>query len=164
MGETAAKLRLVFNAIRQTPGVYLFDESDVLGAHRTQSNDVGEIRRILNSFLRFLERDASQSIIVPVTNHPEMLARALFRRFDDVFAYSLPDAAFAEQILRRKLAIFKAGNLVWSTVLPEAQGLCNTDLARAREEAAKRAVLSDSTHITLQALVAALQERKAISL
>jgi len=50
MGETAAKLRLVFDAIRQTQGVYLFDEFDALGAHRSQSNDVGEIRRVLNSF------------------------------------------------------------------------------------------------------------------
>jgi SpoVK/Ycf46/Vps4 family AAA+-type ATPase len=48
MGETAAKLRLVFEAIRQTQGVYRFDEFDALGAHRSQANDVGEIRRVLN--------------------------------------------------------------------------------------------------------------------
>jgi SpoVK/Ycf46/Vps4 family AAA+-type ATPase len=60
MGETAAKLRLVFEAIRQTQGVYLFDEFDALGAHRSQANDVGEIRRVLNSFLQLLEKDSSQ--------------------------------------------------------------------------------------------------------
>ncbi len=163
MGETAAKLRLVFDAIRQTPGVYLFDEFDALGTHRTQSNDVGEIRRVLNSFLQLLEKDASQSIIVAATNHPEMLDRALFRRFDDVIEYSLPDAALAEAILRRKLAMFQTGDLVWSTLLPEAEGLSNADLSRASEEAEKRAVLSGSTQITRQALVAALQERRAAS-
>ena len=47
-------LRLVFEAIRQSPGIYLFDEFDALGAHRSQSNDVGEIRRVLNSFLQLL--------------------------------------------------------------------------------------------------------------
>ena len=81
MGETAAKLRSVFDAIRQTPAVYLFDEFDALGTHRTQANDVGEIRRVLNSFLQFLEKDTSNSLIVAATNHPEMLDRALFRRF-----------------------------------------------------------------------------------
>jgi SpoVK/Ycf46/Vps4 family AAA+-type ATPase len=163
MGETAAKLRLVFDAIRQTQGVYLFDEFDALGAHRTQSNDVGEIRRVLNSFLQLLEKDASQSIIVAATNHPKMLDRALFRRFDDVIEYALPDAALAEEILRRKLAMFQTVDLEWSQVLPEAQGLSHADLARASEEAAKRAVLGGSTRITSEGLLAALQERKVAS-
>ena len=100
MGETAAKLRLVFEAIRQTQGVYLFDEFDALGTHRGQSNDVGEIRRVLNSFLQLLEKDDSQSLIVAATNHPELLDRALFRRFDDVIEYKLPDSKLAEEILQ----------------------------------------------------------------
>lgn len=50
MGETAAKLRLVFDAVAQTRAVYLFDEFDALGAERAAGNDVGEARRILNSF------------------------------------------------------------------------------------------------------------------
>jgi SpoVK/Ycf46/Vps4 family AAA+-type ATPase len=61
MGGTAAKLRLVFEAIRQTQGVYLFDEFDALGAHRSQSNEVGEIRRVLNSFLQLLEKTARRA-------------------------------------------------------------------------------------------------------
>jgi len=48
MGETASKLRIVFDAVAQTPGVYLFDEVDALAGSRTQGNDVGEIRRVLN--------------------------------------------------------------------------------------------------------------------
>ena len=100
MGETAAKLRLVFEAIRQTQGVYLFDEFDALGAHRSQSNDVGEIRRVLNSFLQLLEKDSSQSLIVAATNTPKDAGpRRSFRRFDDVIEYILPDAKLAEEIL-----------------------------------------------------------------
>jgi len=82
MGETAAKLRMVFDAIEQTRGVYLFDEFDALGGRRAERNDVGEIRRVLNSFLQFLERDESDSLVIAATNHPELLDRALFRRFD----------------------------------------------------------------------------------
>jgi len=163
MGETAAKLRLVFDAICQTTGVYLFDEFDALGAHRSQSNDVGEIRRVLNSFLQLLEQDDSQSIVVAATNHPEMLDRALFRRFDDVIEYVLPDTALAEEILRRKLAMFQTMDLDWSQVLPQAEGLSHAELVRASEEAAKRAVLGGSTRITTDSLLAALRERKAAS-
>lgn len=160
MGETAAKLRLVFEAIRQTPGVYLFDEFDALGAHRNQSNDVGEIRRVLNSFLQLLEKDSSQSLIVAATNHPEMLDRALFRRFDDVIEYALPDSKLAGEILARKLAPFQTEDVEWSLVLPAVEGLSQAELVRASEEAAKRAVLGGSSRITSEALLAALQERK----
>ena len=51
MGETAAKLHLIFDAMQRTRGVYLFDEFDAIGGSRTQPNDVGEMRRVLNSFL-----------------------------------------------------------------------------------------------------------------
>jgi SpoVK/Ycf46/Vps4 family AAA+-type ATPase len=59
MGETAAKLRLVFDQIASTRGVYLFDEFDAIGGRRTADNDVGEMRRVLNSFLQFLEEPNS---------------------------------------------------------------------------------------------------------
>ena len=161
MGETAAKLKLVLNAIRQSSGVYLFDEFDALGAHRTQTNDVGEIRRVLNSFLQLLENGTSDSLIVAATNHPQMLDRALFRRFDDVIEYALPDARLAEEILKRKLAMFDTDAVNWSSVLPEAEALSHADLARAADEAAKQAVLGGSKHITSEALLSALKERKA---
>jgi SpoVK/Ycf46/Vps4 family AAA+-type ATPase len=161
MGETAAKLKLVFDAIHQSRSVYLFDEFDALGAHRTQSNDVGEIRRVLNSFLQLLEKDASDSLIVAATNHPEMLDRALFRRFDDVIEYGLPDKGLAEEILKRKLAMFDTAAIEWSCVLPKAVDLSHADLARAAEESAKQAVLGGSQRITTEALLSALGERKA---
>jgi len=88
MGETAAKLRLVFDATRTTRGVYLFDEFDAIGGRRTAANDVGEIRRVLNSFLLFLGQERSDSLVVAATNHPDLLDRALFRRFDDVVEYA----------------------------------------------------------------------------
>jgi SpoVK/Ycf46/Vps4 family AAA+-type ATPase len=161
MGETAAKLRAVFEAIRQTRGVYLFDEFDALGAHRNQANDVGEIRRVLNSFLQLLEKDTSQSLIVAATNHADLLDHALFRRFDDVIEYRLPDTKLAREILERKLAMFQSADVEWSRVLAESDGLSHADFVRASEEAAKHAVLGGSTQITSEALLTAIQERKA---
>ncbi|MCP4659737.1 MAG: AAA family ATPase, partial [bacterium] len=75
MGETAAKLRLIFDAIDERRGVYLFDEFDALGGERAAHNDVSEIRRVLNSFLQFLEQDDSDSVVIAATNHPKLLDR-----------------------------------------------------------------------------------------
>ena len=90
MGETAAKLRQIFDATRKTRGIYFFDEFDAIGSQRGLTNDVGEIRRILNSFLQMLEQDRSHSLVVAATNHPGILDPALFRRFDDILHYDLP--------------------------------------------------------------------------
>ena len=164
MGETAAKLKLVFDAIRQNRGIYLFDEFDALGAHRNQSNDVGEIRRVLNSFLQLLEKDLSDSLIVAATNHGKMLDRALFRRFDDVIEYAFPDLTLTEQIIRRKLAPFDTSDVDWSAVLSRAESFSPADLVRVSEEAAKNAVLIDSKRITTESILSALEERKAACL
>ena len=73
MGETTAKLRLIFDHVKQTRAIYLFDEFDAIGTQRGSQNDVREIRRVLNSFLLFVEQDTSESIIVAATNHSELL-------------------------------------------------------------------------------------------
>ena len=59
MGETSAKLRQIFDLIRDQRGVYLFDEFDAIGGERSRENDVGEMRRVLNALLQFIEQDAS---------------------------------------------------------------------------------------------------------
>ena len=81
MGESIAKLRMIFDVMPQQRGVYLFDEFDSIGSQRHHGQDVGEIKRILNSFLINIEKDSSNSIIIAATNLPELLDKALFRRF-----------------------------------------------------------------------------------
>lgn len=159
MGETAAKLRLIFDALVKTRGVYLFDEIDALAGDRSAANDVGEIRRVLNSFLQFLEEDTSESVVIAATNHPQLLDGALFRRFDTVMRFPLPDDAVAKEVIRNRLANFSIGNLSWKRVLDSVSGLSHAEIATAAEHAAKRTVLSGRAQILTDDLVAALVER-----
>lgn len=91
MGETGQKLGRIFDFISEVPAVYLFDEFDAIGSQRGMDNEVGEQRRILNTFLQLLERDDSDSFIIAATNSIESIDKAMFRRFDDVIEYHLPD-------------------------------------------------------------------------
>lgn len=159
MGETAAKLRLVFDAITQTRGVYLFDEFDAIGGHRGADNDVGEARRILNSFLQFLEEDQSESLIVATTNHPELLDRALFRRFHLIVEYELPERPLIIETMKTRLLTFDIKNVNWDKVADAAEGLSNADLIRAAEDAAREAILENGPILDTASLVAAVQER-----
>jgi len=163
MGETAAKLRLVFEAMAVEKGVYFFDEFDAIGARRTQVNDVGEIRRVLNSFLQLFEKDESNSLVIAATNHPDLLDRALFRRFDDVIEYCLPDRKTALDVVETRLARFNINDLDWERIGAEVAGLSQAELVRASDEAAKNAILQGTDRIKTEELIAALNERKHAS-
>jgi SpoVK/Ycf46/Vps4 family AAA+-type ATPase len=160
MGETAAKLRLVFEAVRSTRGVYFFDEFDALGGARNAKNDVGEIRRVLNSFLQFLEQDESNSLVLAATNHVELLDRALFRRFDAVLKYSLPTATIAGQVMKARLALLDNSSIDWGLAVRASDGLSHADITAAAEQAAKNAILENSTTVRGAELVLALEERR----
>ncbi len=123
-GETAGKLRLVFDQINQTRGVYLLDEFDAIGARRGETNDVGEIRRVLNSVLAFMEEpNSTDSLVLAATNHVDILDSALARRFDEVIEYDLPDAAAARTVLERRLGKFKLPSKAWGRLSSATEGL-----------------------------------------
>jgi len=164
MGETASRLRLVFEAAQSQRGVYFFDEFDAIGGQRASTNDVGEMRRVLNSFLQFLERDDGPSLLIAATNHPEILDKALFRRFDDVIVYGLPTASVQKGILETRLAAFDRSQLDWKKVSSAAKSLSQAELARAADEAAKIAVLKGTQKISTTMLVGALKERSGANL
>lgn len=103
LGESIAKLRLIFDAMVDFRAVYLFDEFDSIGSTRTQGQEVGEIKRVLNSFLLQIEKDKSNSLIIAATNLPESLDTALFRRFDDIIQYGNPSITQIHQIYSSRL-------------------------------------------------------------
>jgi SpoVK/Ycf46/Vps4 family AAA+-type ATPase len=161
MGETAAKLRLVFDAVQATRGVYLFDEFDALGGERGSKNDVGEIRRVLNSFLQFLEQDESDSLVIGATNHAQLLDRALFRRFDAVVEYTLPTAEIATRVMQARLSLLNTSAIDWTEASRAANALSHAEIAHACEQAARNAILEHSTEVRQNELVQALEERRA---
>jgi len=163
MGETASRLRLIFKAMLDTRGVYFFDEFDAIGTQRSSSNDVGEIRRVLNSFLLFIENDEIESLIIAATNHPNLLDEALFRRFDDVIEYGLPSEKLIRRFIKTRLSMFETHWDSWDTVTAAARGLSTAEIARATEEAAKHTVLCHSQKISQQDIISALRERKEIA-
>ncbi len=160
MGETAAKLHLVFDSMKQTRGVYLFDEFDAIGARRHGGTDVGEIRRVLNSFLVFLEQDSSDSVIISASNLEGSLDDALFRRFDDVIRYDLPTAPMSRRLIENRLSTFDVQHLGWDSILDAATNMPHADIVKACEDAAKDAVLSGRRQIRTADLKRAISQRR----
>jgi SpoVK/Ycf46/Vps4 family AAA+-type ATPase len=158
LGETASKLRLVFEAAAEQRAVYLFDEFDALGGQRT-GNDVGEARRILNAFLVFLEQASPESIVIAATNHRAILDMALFRRFDAVIVYELPDQQQATAVMKARLGPMSRG-IRWERLAKEMAGLSHADLVKAAEAAAKQAIMGSADRVSAAEVRGALQARR----
>lgn len=161
MGETSVKLRQLFDSIRDNTGVYFFDEFDALGSERSLSNEVGEMRRILNSLLQFIEGDDSDSIIIAATNNSHLLDQALFRRFDDVLHYSLPKSNEIKKIFMQKLSVFQTNSTLSTNLFNFAQELSQAEIVRVCDDAIKESILTDNP-ITENQLKELIIERQSI--
>lgn len=161
MGETSVKLRQIFDNIESVRGVYLFDEFDAIGADRSLDNEVGEMRRILNSFLQFLEQDCSDSIIIAATNNSKILDQALFRRFDDVIHYSLPTEKEIEKLFKFKLDLYDRNFVVTAALINAAKDLSQSEIVRVCDDAIKDSILNGIS-INESKLIFLINERHSI--
>ena len=162
MGETSAKLRQVFEIIQQKQGVYLFDEFDAIGGERSRENDVGEMRRVLNSFLQFIERDTSDSLIVSITNNKALLDQALFRRFDDVILYNLPTKEEKLELLQNRLSRYRKNKGVdFIKLLPNINGLSHAEISLACLDAIKETILNEKISMSNRLILKSIKDRNA---
>ncbi len=159
MGETGAKLRQIFEKLDESRGVYLFDEFDAIGSERSKDNDVGEMRRVLNAFLQFIEHDKSESYIVAATNNINILDQALFRRFDDIFNYSLPDKNQIKKLISNRLGQFLPKESIAKTI-EKAAYLSHAEICQACDDSIKEAILSDKKLVSLDTLSRMLEDRR----
>jgi SpoVK/Ycf46/Vps4 family AAA+-type ATPase len=81
LGETAARLKRVFEYARTTPCVLFFDEFDAVGKERGDKHETGEIKRVVTSLLMQIDDLPSYVVVIAATNHSELLDRAVWRRF-----------------------------------------------------------------------------------
>lgn len=159
LGETAGTLTEVFAEAARVRGVYLFDEFDALGRTRLDDSDVGELKRVVTTFLQLLDADVSDSLLIAATNTGHALDAALFRRFDDVVELPEPTDEQRRELLNRLMRPWRLKTT--SAVLNEADGLSFADIRAAVEDAYKDAILNHAERPTRDGIAARLAERGA---
>ena len=163
MGETAGKVRMVFDEIARRRGVYLFDEFDAVGGNRGAANDVAEMRRVLNTFLQLIEEEnATDSLVVCATNHPSLLDRALLRRFDLVLEFTLPTAEQVRSLIISNIRPLKHPDIAWKKVCQAAEDLSQSEICRGVEDAVKAAILDERNSVTTEDLSHRLNQRTSM--
>ena len=139
LGETAATLTDIFAEADRVRGVYLFDEFDALGRTRLDDNDIGEVKRIVTTFLQLLDADDTDSILVAATNIGATLDRALCRRSEDVLELPGPTPEQAAELLSRLMRQW--GAQPGEQILEAAAGLSFADIHAAVDDARKETIL-----------------------
>ncbi|AXR74739.1 MULTISPECIES: AAA family ATPase [Auritidibacter] len=157
--EDVRSLRGVFKKLTQRNAIFLFDMFGVVAIEHRDARDRGVFR----AFMMFLDEIQPGSIALAATNRREALERYMFRHFDVVLNFSLPDPRVAVQVMRNEL-----GNLAPDVTVNEADvygqympGLSHAELVLAAQDAAKAAVLRGATQVTQDDLIFALTNRGA---
>lgn len=160
LGATAVQLRAIFAEMPRRPGVYLFDEFDSVAKARGDSQDVGEMNRVVTAFLQLVDADMSGSILVAATNHVELLDRAVFRRFDVIVPFDKPTREQIADLLKLRLSTVALGAEPADQLAANAEGWSFADVARACDDAVRTMALDERDEISEHDVVLALEELK----
>ncbi|MDL5053322.1 ATP-binding protein [Oscillatoria laete-virens NRMC-F 0139] len=153
LGETAANLRKVFEYARSRPMVMLFDEFDAIGKTRTDESDHGELKRVVNSFLQILDTFSGPTLTIAATNHQQILDSAIWRRFEDVVYFNLPNEQSILELLKRSFRQFTVSTDVSLPNTAKAlKGFSFADIERATLDSIKTSILSNQSKVTRQTI------------
>ena len=143
LGETAANLRKVFDYISQYPVVALFDEFDALTKDRGDSADHGELKRSVNAVLQMMDGYRGNSILIATTNYEALLDKAVWRRFDEIIKFEMPNLEQINRLLAMKLAGVRRNFEPTDTQIASLfKGMAHADIERVLRRAVKEMILS----------------------
>lgn len=143
LGETAVRLSRLFDQIRTRRCVLFFDEFDVVGKERGDVHETGEIKRVVSSLLLQVDALPSYVVVVAATNHPELLDRAVWRRFQLRLELAAPTVKQTEEWFRRLEA--RLGEKLSpsaNTLARQLNGVSFSELEQFGEDVQRRYVLS----------------------
>ncbi|WP_207683056.1 AAA family ATPase [Desulfonema magnum] len=153
LGETAGNLRKVFDFIENDTWIVLFDEFDIIAKNRDDSHEHGEIKRVVNNFLQMLDNFKGDSILFAATNHQNMLDSAIWRRFDAVIDYELPDEATRKHLFERYLRPIRRDQKIdISKAAKDSQGLSPADIKMIAAEAMKTVIIDSRNTLSMNDL------------
>ena len=166
LGDTAKNLRKIFEEVSQTPCVLFFDECDSIIRTREDEKDVGELKRVVNTFLQVLDEYPENGLIVMATNLTKSLDSAIWRRFDDAIELPKPGKnevrSLLVQTLKASFSDAEAEELDWDILLWETEGFSAAQIVQVAQNAAKAAIMKYQAKcvITQSFLMDAIREIK----
>lgn len=161
LGETATNLRKIFDFIETGKFVVLFDEFDIVGKKRDDPHEHGEIKRVVNNFIQMLDNYEGSSIILAATNHQHLLDKAVWRRFDDIIYFDLPDNSRRKQLFRKYLRVLRReNNFTLDELARRTKEFSAADITQICEDALKKSVINNDKIVSRDHIMWAISEQK----
>lgn len=161
LGQTSTNIRKIFEFLEGGTYVALFDEFDIVGKRRDDEQEHGEIKRVVNNFMQMVDTYEGESVMIAATNHEHLLDAALWRRFDEVLVYGLPDTAAREDLFRKYLGVLrKSGTMDIESLVASTDAYSAADIAQVCENALRMAVLRGNPRVSQADLSRALGEQE----
>ncbi len=154
LGRTGSNLRLVLDYAKSIDCVLLLDELDAIAKRRDDREEIGELKRLVTVLIQQIDDWPSSNLLVAATNHADLLDPAIWRRFEMVIDFPLPDRSTVEEFVLQCLSDYTPNAAQWAGALSIAlEGRSFSDLARdvsfARRQAALRGEDLDANLSTL---------------
>ena len=161
LGETASNLRKIFDYMEKGKWVVLFDEFDIIGKQRDDPTEHGEIKRVVNNFMLMLENYEGDSMIMASTNHPHLLDIGVWRRFDEIIYFGLPDKERRKKIFEKYLKVMKKDkNFDFKKLSEESDRFSGADIEQVCIDALKMAILRGKDFVSFNDVKKAISKQK----
>ena len=148
MGETATNLKKIFDYVDKGEWVVLFDEFDAIARERNNSNEHGEVKRLVNSLLQLMDTSNSNSLFIAATNHESLLDNAILRRFDEILFFYKPDVESRKLLLKQYLSAIRHTNINIESIAAKLDSTTGADIERICIDAIKTVILRGDHEIT----------------
>jgi len=165
LGETATNLKKIFDFIEKGQWVVLLDEFDVVGKQRDDQYEHGEIKRVVNNFMQMLDSFNGESLILAATNHEQLLDPGLWRRFDDIIHFQLPNQDEREVLFHHYFKTLKKKEIDYQILSEISVGLSPADISQVVSECIRQMIIENKTEIStklINRVVELFQKRKEL--
>lgn len=155
LGRSGQNIKSIFDYARSQPSVLLLDEFDAIAKRRDDEGDLGELKRLVNVLLKEIEYCPKSSIILAATNHPELLDKAIWRRFDRVVEMEKPGTNERKKLIERHLPSKQFG-LASSTrdyIAEDCEGFSAADICKLCEHIKRQSVMNPDENLGLISLI-----------
>lgn len=143
LGQTSRNLRTVFDFAARTPCVLFLDEFDSIAKARSDSQEVGELQRVVIAVLQNLDSLPADTLVVAATNHPQLLDPAVWRRFEFIVETALPATEQRASQWASALSALSPAPRELEILTSASLGLSNAAIAAASREILQEAVIAD---------------------
>jgi SpoVK/Ycf46/Vps4 family AAA+-type ATPase len=159
LGETATNIRKLFELGRKQPCVLFLDEFDAIARSREDVAEHGELRRVVNSLLLFIDRMEPKGFLIAATNLDGAIDPAVRRRFDDVLWFTKPDRLMIAAFMAAKFKNVDVDFEVESH-LDALQGHSYADIERVCVQAMRTAIVERRERITSGDMLGAIADER----